>query len=77
MVNFVKVEGNPSLVRDMRSNAILNTDKVAYLNYMKTKNKLLESKSQVEQNTDDINILKQDMAEIKQLLQLLVKSKED
>jgi len=77
MVNFVKVEGNPSLVRDMRSNAIVNTDTVAYLNYMKTKNKLLENKSQVEQNTDDINILKEDMAEIKQLLQLLVKSKED
>jgi len=77
MVNFVKVEGNPSLVRDMRSNAIVNTDTVAYLNYMKTKNKLLENKTQVEQNTDDINILKQDMAEIKQLLQLLVKSKED
>jgi len=77
MVNFVKVEGNPSLVRDMRSNAIVNTDKVAYLNYMKTKNKLLEGKSQVEQNTDDINILKEDMAEIKKLLQLLVKSKED
>jgi len=77
MVNFVKVEGNPSLVRDMRSNAIVNTDKVAYLNYMKTKNKLLEGKSQVEQNTDDINILKEDIAEIKKLLQLLVKSKED
>jgi len=77
MVNFVKVEGNPSLVRDIRSNAIVNTDKVAYLNYMKTKNKLLEGKSQVEQNTDDINILKEDMAEIKKLLQLLVKSKED
>jgi len=77
MVNFIKVEGNPSLVRDMRSNAIVNTDTVAYLNYMKTKNKLLENKTQVEQNTDDINILKQDMAEIKQLLQLLVKSKED
>jgi len=77
MVNFVKVEGNPSLVRDMRSNAIVNTDTVAYLNYMKTKNKLLENKTQVEQNTDDINILKEDIAEIKKLLQLLVKSKED
>ena len=72
MTRFLKVEGNPSLVRDTYSNAIINTNESEYENYMRLKNKMLERKSQEEQNTEDINNLKQDMEEIKTLLKVLI-----
>jgi len=77
MNTFLKVEGNPSLVRDTRSGAIINTDKSEYERHILLKQTMLDRKSQLEQNTADINNLKQDIGEIKQMLQLLIKSKED
>ena len=72
MTRFLKVEGNPSLVRDTQSNAIINTNESEYENYMKLKAKMLERKSQEDQNTEDINNLKQDMEEIKTMLRVLI-----
>jgi len=77
MSTFLKVEGNPSLVRDTRSGAIINTSKSEYETYMNLKNNMLERKTQLETNTEQINNIKQDIDEIKQMLQLLIKSKED
>jgi hypothetical protein len=77
MSTFLKVEGNPSLVRDTRSGAIINTSKSEYETYINLKNNMLERKTQLETNTEQINNIKQDIDEIKQMLQLLIKSKED
>ena len=77
MIDYLRVEGNPSLVREVSSNAIINTNVSEYETYLKNRDLALARKSQLEQNTDDINNIKQDISEIKQMLQLLIKTKED
>lgn len=72
----LQVEGNKSLVRDIESNAILNTNIAEYTEYMEHKKLALSKKSQLDQQAADINMLKQDINEIKQMLSLLVKGKE-
>jgi hypothetical protein len=77
MEQYIQVEGNPSLVRDAGSRAIINTNVSEYETHIRNREIALSKLSQADRNTEDINILKQDMSEIKQMLQLLIKSKED
>lgn len=72
----LQVEGNTSLVRDTESNAILNTNLSEYNEYIRNKTIALEKVSQADRQMQDINMLKQDMVEIKQMLSMLVKGKE-
>lgn len=76
MDTLLKVEGNTSLARDVSSNAILNTNVSTYMDYIRNKNIALAKKQQLEQQAADINMLKQDMAEIKQMLSMILKGKE-
>jgi hypothetical protein len=76
MAQLLQVEGNTSLARDVSSNAILNTDVSSYNNYLKNKEIALSRKNQIERQADDINMLKQDMTEIKEMLTMLIKGKE-
>ena len=76
MPQLLQVEGNTSLVRDVSSNAIVNTDFATYNEYMKNKQIALSRKNQIEQQAGDINMLKQDMTEIKEMLTMLIKGKE-
>ena len=68
----VKVERHPELRRDEWSKGITNVDNTAYNNYMqgalarKSRNKTLE------ENTKEINNLKEDVSEIKDMLQQLL-----
>lgn len=76
MGNYLKVEGNTSLVRDASNKAIVNTSVSDYEQYMANRSVLLKRKSELEQHSEDINMLKQDMSEIKQMLAMLIKGKE-
>tara|TARA_B100001989_G_C24100504_1_gene251460 strand:+ start:210 stop:413 length:204 start_codon:yes stop_codon:yes gene_type:complete len=61
----IKVEGHSHLVRDEESHAIINTDVEQY--------RLTMRRRQIMQTQrDEINSLKEDMAEIKSLLRGLV-----
>jgi len=62
---FVDIEGHPGWMRDMRSNAIIrqSSEEGEKARMAKRKKKQMES---------DINNLKKDMSEIKNLLQALV-----
>ena len=61
----IKVEGHSHLVRDEESHAIINTDVEQY--------RLTMRRRQIMQTQrDEINSLKEDMAEIKSLLKGLV-----
>ena len=68
----VKVEHHPELRRDEWSKGITNVDNDAYTNYMngavtrKNRNATLES------NTEEINNLKEDMSEVKDMLRQLL-----
>jgi hypothetical protein len=76
MGQLLKVEQNTSLVRDMSSNAILNNNTSDYQNYIKNKQIALSKTNEVIRQAEQINNLKQDMAEIKQMLATLIKGKE-
>jgi hypothetical protein len=76
MGQLLKVEQNTSLVRDVSSNAILNNNTSDYQNYIKNKQIALSKTNELSRQAEQINNLKQDMAEIKQMLATLIKGKE-
>ena len=76
MGQLLKVEGNTSLARDVASNAIVNTNVSDYESYIKNKEIALARVQRIDRQDEDINMLKQDMAEIKQMLAMLIKGKE-
>ena len=67
-----KVEHHPELARDEYSKAVTNIDNDSYTNYMngamarKQRNAILES------NTEEINSIKEEVSEIKDMLRQLI-----
>jgi len=68
MSNSVKVQGHPHLVRDLKSQAIINTDSNAYARYMARKAKQSKKDDEIRSVIRDVNELKNEMKEIKNLL---------
>ena len=63
-MNLVRIKDKPNLVRDTNTGAILNTDVDAFKLHKKEK----ELKEQTKQNTKEINSMKSDISEIKNML---------
>jgi predicted transcriptional regulator len=61
---YLKVEGHENLFRDSYTGAIVNTDKPAPRNFSR----------QFSTAIDDINTLKEEISEIKQLLREIVRN---
>ena len=68
MKDKLKVEGHAHLVRDLKSQAIINTDSNAYGRYMARKAKQQKKDDQLRDVVRDVNELKNEMREIKNLL---------
>ena len=68
MSDTAKVEGHTHLVRDLKSQAIINTDSDAYARYMARKRKQKEQTDEIRSVIRDVNELKTEMREIKDLL---------
>ena len=68
MVDTAKVQGHTHLVRDLKSQAIINTDSEAYARYMARKAKQKVKDDEVRQVIRDVNELKNEMREIKNLI---------
>ena len=68
MKDTAKVEGHAHLVRDLKSQAIVNTDSDAYARYMARKRKQKEQTDEIRSVIRDVNVLKTEMREIKNLL---------
>ena len=66
--DIAKVEGHTNLVRDLKSQAIINTDSDAYARYMSRKAKQSKKDDEVRVVIRDVNELKNEMREIKNLL---------
>ena len=64
----VKVDGHPNLVRDTRSQAIINTDATAYGRYMARKAKQQDKDDEIRDVIRDVNELKTELREIKDLI---------
>lgn len=65
---YAKIEGHSNIVRDLKTNAIINTDSFELQNYISLKNKKIKEKEQIKSIQSDIEYLKNSIEEIKDLL---------
>lgn len=72
---YLKVEGNSDLVRDTSNMAILNTNRTEYENYLRKKESMMAVRDEVTRNSQEISIIKEDLSEIKQMLNALLKDR--
>ena len=67
-MTYAKVKGHSNLVRDLKSQAIINTDSDAYARYMARKAKQAKKDDEVRKVIREVNDIKSEMFEIKDLL---------
>ena len=65
---IAKVKGHSHLVRDLKSQAIINTDSDAYARYMARKAKQSKKDDEMRKVVREVNEIKSEMFEIKDLL---------
>jgi hypothetical protein len=67
-MNYIKVKDKDNLFRDTRSNGIINADEEAYRNYVENYKRQLNSVKKADSLQNQINEIKNDVCEIKELL---------
>jgi len=70
----LKVEGYSSLVREVNSKGIVNTNTSEYMTYMKRVRAREQHGDQIRNACKEINNLKQELYEIKNLIKEMVKN---
>lgn len=75
MSKFIKVEHSQTLVRDIKSNAIVNNSTEEYKLYMQRAKRRENSLNEMKDICREINTLKAEMFEIKDILKSLCKDK--
>ena len=73
-MDLIPVEGNPGLYRDNLSNAIVNTNKNDYESYLNSKKKMDGEREKINSLEMEMNIVKNDISEIKNLLIQIAKN---
>ena len=73
--NYNPIEGKPNLVKDPNTNAILNVDEDAYNEYIETYKKVYSEKQRINSMESEVQNIKNDLNEIKELLKLLSQNK--
>ena len=66
------VKDHRNLVRDTESGAIVNVDRSAYLSALERSKNIQKQKETIENNTNDINSIKQEVTDIKEMLEKLL-----
>ena len=72
MAEFLKVEGHNDLVRDTNTHAIVNTNRTAYLTAKRRAAEAQAKRDELRSATREINNLKCEMHEIKDMLKTLL-----
>lgn len=67
-MKHLKVEGHSNLVRDAETKAILNTSMKDYNQYMRLKKIKENENKRIEDLENDLNVIKDDLQDIKNLL---------
>ena len=73
MKQYIKVEAQDSLVRDISSNAIVNNNKSEYENFLRISEQKYKEKKEFEKLKTDVNSMKNDLDEIKSMLKSIVR----
>jgi saccharopine dehydrogenase-like NADP-dependent oxidoreductase len=71
-MSYLKVAGDESLVRDVVSKAIINTNNKDYELYLARKNASKCQKLEIERQAHELDCVKNDLSEIKQMISLLI-----
>lgn len=77
---LIPVEGNPQLYRDPSSDAIINTSDAEYSAYMKLKQRKIleiEENNKKLQKINEIDKLKSEVSEIKDMMKYIVSKLDD
>ena len=74
-MSLQQVKDHRELVRDTESGAIINVDRSAYLNALERHKNKEKQKETIENNTNDINSIKQEVSDIKEMLGKLLEGK--
>ena len=72
-MKHMKVEGHESLVRDMTSRAIIDTNDEAYEAYRRNRENMKRQSEIIVKQSEEIKSLKSDIQEIKQMLSTLLR----
>ena len=75
MSEFLKVEGHKDLVKDTKTHAVINTNRNAYLNYKNRVKEAQKQRDEIRSATREINNIKCEMHEIKDMLKTLMDRK--
>tara|TARA_Y100001937_G_C6982768_1_gene268495 strand:- start:8 stop:232 length:225 start_codon:yes stop_codon:yes gene_type:complete len=73
MTDFVKVKGHTNLQRDLNTNAVINTNVSDYSLYMKRIKTRQKDNDKLKNAVREINNLKNELLEIKQMIKEIVK----
>ena len=76
-MSLQQVKDHREFVRDTESGAILNIDRSAYLNALERHKKIEKQKETIEKNTNDINSMKEEVTEIKDMVKQILGSLND
>ena len=68
MQKLIKIKDHKNLLRDVTTNAIINTDQQEYENYLKRKKSIDKKDEKIEQLQSEIDYLKNSLDEIKSLI---------
>lgn len=71
---YAKVEGHPNLLRDLSTNAIVNTDTLSSEQYLKIRERKKQDSEKMSNMESEIEEIKSSINEIKQLLRNIYES---
>ena len=75
MKEYIKVEGYHDLVKDTETHAVINTNKSAYLMAKRRAQEAQKQRDAIRNATREINNIKCEMHEIKDMLKILMDRK--
>ena len=71
-MEYAKVEGHSHLLRDSKTNSIINTNMIEYQEYLNRRNVKEDENQKIQHLESDVDNIKNDLSEIKSLLRSLV-----
>jgi hypothetical protein len=71
-MKYIKVKGHDHLIRDPKTNSIINTNMSEYNEYISRRDSKLKESEKVNNLESDITNMKEDLDEIKLLLRRLI-----
>ena len=71
-MTYIKVKGHDNLIRDPKTNSIINTNMSEYNEYISRRDSKIEDTKKIQNLEKDIDNIKFDLGEIKCLLRSLI-----